>query len=618
VNGKDILIVEDETIVALDMKMRLESLGYNVVEVVDNGASALSFLAGFRPDLVLMDIKLKGGSDGIETARLARERVEVPIIFVTAFTDEATLERAKLASPYGYIVKPFHERELRIGIELALYKFQYELSMRRSKELAEEANRLKSEFLANVSHELKTPLNSVIGFTELSLDKATDEEQRDYLATVLRSARSLVTLIDSVLDFARLEKNSLLPDMAPFSIDELLEECASFLAVAAKSKGLEARFRRGRELPEFLTSDRGRIKQILMNLVDNAVKFTERGFVKLSADLAAAKEGGEGAGLRLRLVVEDSGIGIPEEKISKAMELFTQLDGSSTRQAGGTGLGLAIVSKSVELLGGTMAVASKPGEGSRFEVIVPVHPAGRESRPAIQIGICVVGYSPETRSDLAEVLALIGASSSTAPSLEAAAKKADCLVLADERTALASMPDVTALRGRLIVSCPPGLAGRADLAAEGCIVIPHPVMASSLLSAVASLGRHSSLGPATLARPAGPAPFERPREARGRDAEPPFPSNTRSPEFAHFIESLDAAIRLRDLGRAEQEAKDYRERFVSLEMEFAERLAFSTLLLARKGDWEGMEEILRKARGHQAPVDQNDVEGGKVDAFPGR
>ena len=144
--ARNILIVEDEEVIALDMRMSLESIGYRVVDIVDTGKAAVERSAALKPDLVLMDIRIRGEQDGIDVAARLREHMDVPVIFVTAFSDEATLERAKRVSPYGYIVKPFHERELRIAIELALYKHEYELSILRARDLAEESNRIKGDF----------------------------------------------------------------------------------------------------------------------------------------------------------------------------------------------------------------------------------------------------------------------------------------------------------------------------------------------------------------------------------------------------------------------------------------------------------------------------------------
>ncbi len=622
-NGKDILIVEDETIVALDMKMRLESLGYRILEVVDTGPAALAYLARNKPDLVLMDIKLKGGSDGIETARLARELVEVPIIFVTAFTDERTLERAKLVSPYGYVVKPFHERELRIAIELALYKFQYELSMRHSVELAQEANRLKGEFLANMSHELKTPLNSVIGFTELSLDRSRDEEQREYLATVLRSARSLVTLIDSILDFTRLEKSMLLPVRSTFSLDDLLGECADFLAVGAKSKCLDLSFGRDRRLPERIISDRDRIKQVLMNLLDNAIKFTEFGHVRLEATWMPWKGPSSSPGttsspspsaFTLRLVVEDSGIGLAEEEIPKAFERFTQLDGSSTRQAGGTGLGLAIVEKSVELLDGSIHVTSLPGEGSRFEVLLPVLTDLDVPSSPVACGqnFAVVGFSPEAREDIEEILAYLGMTCMVLESLEAATKGQASYVLCDERSARAQPDMVRALRGRLIVACRPGFTGRAELAASGSAIIPYPVRAKPILNAMDIL-------------PCADSPVREFSRACAEIPSPPAGNDGPRMEEEKIIEGfeglavvLETAMSVGDLSEAERGAKEYHDLFQGLGSEQGRRLSFSALLLARKADWIGIADIIRRAR--IAPDSRlvHNALGGPPDAFPGR
>ena len=618
-NGKGILIVEDENIVALDMKIRLESLGYRVLGVVDNGAAALDFLASSLPDLVLMDIKLKGGSDGIETARIARERVDVPIIFVTAFTDETTLERAKIASPYGYIVKPFHERELRIAIELALYKFRYELSMRRSKEVAEEANRMKSEFLANVSHELKTPLNSVIGFTELSLDQAVDEEQREYLSTVLRSARSLVTLIDSILDFSRLENGRLAPVAAPFSLDGLLGECVEFLAIAATSRGLDVSFRRDAALPEFIVCDRGRVRQILMNLLDNAVKFTEHGRVRLVATLSQ-REGEHGAaadglGFVLRLVVEDTGIGMAPEKISKAFERFTQLDGSSTRPAGGTGLGLAIVSKSVELLGGSISVQSAPRQGSRFEVLLPVS-ADESSRsgaekPLVGKTVAVVGFDEESNADIGELLGALGAGTSFAAVLHDALGGGG-LVLASEKATMADRDAVRLLRGRMIAACRPGFVARSDIAADGCAIIPSPVRARPLLDAVAGLER---CAPSANAKASPPREPDMKPEG---STEPASLSERGKSELKRYLQTLETAVAVHDQGGAERDSKEYKDLFLVVEAEACEKLAFTALLCARKGDWNGLGEIIQKGWGMLGAEEPRHGGGGMVNAFLGR
>ena len=629
-NGKGILIVEDENIVALDMKMRLESLGYTVLGVVDNGISALNFLFSQCPDLVLMDIKLKGGTDGIETAKAARERVEVPIIFVTAFTDEATLERAKLASPYGYIVKPFHERELRIAIELALYKFQYELTMRRSKELAEEANRAKGEFLANVSHELKTPLNSVIGFTELSLDHAADEEQREYLQAVLRSARSLVQLIDSVLDFAKLENGQMAPNAVTFSLEDFLDECVDFLVVRAKSKGLEVSFREDADVPDAIIGDKSRFSQILTNLLDNAVKFTERGRVRLHVEVAKGPAisspapspprnrgiaTSEYESIDLRFVIEDTGIGISEDQIPKAFERFTQLDGSTTRAAGGTGLGLAIVSKSVELLGGSISVKSASGEGSNFAVSLPVQidKSSPDHRSQILAGrtFSIVGFSKESRQDIGYLLSRLGAKEVLFfDAIEACEGHCDFL-LADEAAAkglLDSTKRPCSGVGRFLVAVSPGFSGRSSLAAIGASLIAHPVRAKSLLKAIAET-KKAAISPASA--PLSPLKRSEKRDSSLdlRELDPGSASEKGHESFSHFVSAFASALGNRDFAAIEREAKEFRELFLDIGADTYERLAFSILLLARKADEKGLEEVLDRVR-RLVDLDVAHVNGG--------
>src|SRR6056297_3741618 len=200
-----ILLVEDESIVAMDMERRLSGLGYTVIEHVLSGEAAVRKAKNENPDLILMDIHLKGEMDGIEAAEHIKNELGTPVIYITAYSDETTLARAKVTEPYGYILKPFQEREIYSTIEMALYKYEIEQELVTAKEKAEAGSRAKSEFLANVSHELRTPLNSILGMTQLALKTNEPEERKEYLQILESSGRNLLNLIDSLLDFSRME-----------------------------------------------------------------------------------------------------------------------------------------------------------------------------------------------------------------------------------------------------------------------------------------------------------------------------------------------------------------------------------------------------------------------------
>jgi two-component system, sensor histidine kinase len=584
VKGQDILIVEDENIVALDMRMRLESMGYRVVDVVDTAALAIERVAELSPELVLMDIKLKGEQDGIEAATLLRERSEVPVIFVTAFTDERTLDRAKRASPYGYIVKPFHERELRIAIELAIYKHQYELSIRRAKDIAEESNRLKGDFLANMSHELKTPLNSVIGFTELAMAASREREQKEHLAIALSSAKSLLTLIDSILDFARMEAGKLLAVSAPFSLDELLDECADSLAIAAFPKGLAVSLRRDPAIPDTLVGDGSLLKHVLLNLLDNAVKFTDAGRVRIAASLHERPEL-PGRGPTLRFEVSDTGIGMARDKIGLAFARFSQLDPSKTRKAGGTGLGLAIVAKSVELMGGDLSVESEIGSGTRFTLLIPFEQGAEEPerrRGALPLGpgvVAVAGFDEEGFSDASMALSRLGYEARKAGTLAEAAAYAfalaDELVVADTDDEL-----LDSLATRLIVATRLGGDVRSRLAGRGIAFSSAPLRSSGLRRAFHVLaacradvrGAAGSPGPRVAAPPAGGG------------------ASTRA------VEALERAAAAGALDEAERWAKEAQGALLEAGDKEGSRLAFAALLAARKGDIEAMRATIARMR----------------------
>ncbi len=265
-----------------------------------------------------------------------------------------------------------------------------------AKKMAEAANEAKGHFLANISHELRTPMNGIIGMTELALDTELSSEQRDLLETSRNSAISLLYLLNDVLDFSNMEAKSVQLASAKFDPAKLVAETARMFENLAQQKGLSFHCEISPGIPSEVTGDPARLRQILVNLLGNALKFTPAGSVLVQAIV----ESSDSDEIRIRFAVTDTGIGIPREKQSVIFQPFAQADGSMTRKYGGTGLGLSISMRLVELMGGRMWLASEPGKGSTFHFSVRfLRPeAGDLLGGSLQLGTDAGSFAAESHS----------------------------------------------------------------------------------------------------------------------------------------------------------------------------------------------------------------------------
>jgi len=379
------LLVVDDSPGHVNLLVKMLGGEYDVT-VAHGGEEAIEIVLGESPpEIVLLDIVMPE-MDGIEVLKKIRDKrgmMELPVIMVTSKRKSEDLVGALSLGANDYLTKPvdFGIARARIGTQIRLVQTRVQLE--KAQRDALRASNFKSEFLAGMSHEIRTPMNAIIGVTDLMSETELDPEQKEFVQIMRSAGKTLIDLINDILDLSKIEAGRLELESVDFSVVELADETIKAMETGAREKGLELKSAIGREAPDTVRGDSERLRRILTNLIGNAVKFTDRGGVTLRVEKDPDSDGPAA----LRFIVSDTGIGVPEDRREAIFDNFSQADSSSTRQYGGTGLGLAICRRLTELMGGKIRVESEPGKGNSFiftAAFEPAEPARAEAAAEVR------------------------------------------------------------------------------------------------------------------------------------------------------------------------------------------------------------------------------------------
>jgi len=370
-----ILVVDDNLVNLRLLNAILDGAGYTVI----NGSSseeALELIKAHSPDIILLDVMMPG-MDGFSLCRKLKKDPkfsDIPLIFLTSLSQQEDIVEGFNAGGNDYIIKPFNQQELLARVRNHLHLYDMLQENKRLIKLSEAASHSKTEFLASMSHEIRTPLNSIIGMAEVLSDTPLTPDQREYVRISRSAGENLLEIINDILDLSKIEAGQTELEAIDFHLPSLLDSVVSILSIRAAEQNTRLSIDRHKDVPEGLSGDPTRLRQILINLVGNGIKFTENGTVTISVDIES--------GNKLLFSIKDSGIGIPKEKQELIFESFTQADSLTTRKYGGTGLGLTICQKLTTIMGGRLWLESTPQEGSTFFFTCNFHPARSNPVPA--------------------------------------------------------------------------------------------------------------------------------------------------------------------------------------------------------------------------------------------